>query len=343
MKTLIFAKNILLSNFMRLASPYKLNFSVTYRCNLRCWLCKIWRKENKTELNIEEIERFFSVNNKFNWIDLTGGEIFLRNDIIDIIRCVIKNCKNLYLLHFPTNGWLTQRIIAQIKNISFLKPKKCIITVSLDGPPEIHDKLRGVKGSWQNAVETFSILRHMKLRNIEVYIGVTLSKYNFNSVRETYYTLKEKIPEIGYGDFHFNIAHTSNHFYANTDIDLKLDEYILKDMDEFRKQKKSFSVIRLLEDKYQKLCHSYIKTGELPFSCRALSASLFIDSYGDIYPCSMWDRKIANIRDFNFDLNNIWNTTHVRELQRRILDGNCPRCWTPCESYQNILGNFFML
>ena len=45
-------KNIISSNFARLAFPYKLTFAVTYRCNYTCKTCNIWQKDTKMSLRL---------------------------------------------------------------------------------------------------------------------------------------------------------------------------------------------------------------------------------------------------------------------------------------------------
>ncbi|MBI3814304.1 MAG: radical SAM protein, partial [Nitrospinae bacterium] len=96
------AQKSFISNFKPLNFPMKLNFLLTFKCNARCIMCNIWKKRDTPELTISEIERFFSKSNKFSWLDLSGGEIFLRKDIVEVVEIILRNCKDLYLLHFAT-------------------------------------------------------------------------------------------------------------------------------------------------------------------------------------------------------------------------------------------------
>src|SRR5262245_26332296 len=96
------AKNILASNTGRLSFPYKLTFVVTYWCNYRCKTCNIWQKTPKDELTLDEITEFFRKSNRFNWIDFTGGEVWLRKDFVGIVEAALRHCRNLVLIHFPT-------------------------------------------------------------------------------------------------------------------------------------------------------------------------------------------------------------------------------------------------
>ena len=93
------------SNFQTLSLPYKLTFAITYQCNQKCIYCNIWNKPERQELSIEDFDRFFRNSDELSWIHLTGGEIFLRDDLLDIIRIIFKQSKHLYLVQFPTNGY----------------------------------------------------------------------------------------------------------------------------------------------------------------------------------------------------------------------------------------------
>ena len=138
-------RQILTSNFRRVSFPYKLNFCLTYKCNSKCLSCDIWKIKSTNELTTNEISDFFKYSNKFLWIDVTGGEVFLRKDIVEIADIILQSCKDLYHLHIPTNSIVTQLTVDKIKQILNLSPKpnKFTITLSIDGPPELHDRVRG--------------------------------------------------------------------------------------------------------------------------------------------------------------------------------------------------------
>jgi len=64
------AGNVAFSNVAELKSPYRLTFAVTYRCQLECIMCGIWRKPPSPELGADEIAEFFSINRGFSWIKI---------------------------------------------------------------------------------------------------------------------------------------------------------------------------------------------------------------------------------------------------------------------------------
>jgi radical SAM protein with 4Fe4S-binding SPASM domain len=333
------ASNILQSNFRRVAFPYKLTYALTYRCNYRCKTCNIWQRQPENELTLEEIGRFFKKSNQFSWIHLTGGEIFLRRDLLEVVRIMLDSCPQLLLLNFPTNGFLTERIVATVEGIVALRPPEIFITVSLDGDEALNDSIRGMPGGWKRQMETFRQIR--KLPGVKAALGMTLSTYNIDRFESTFQAARQVCEDLTYDDFHINIFHTS-YYYGNEESGLapKEKEDLVQVVERYRNlRKRKLHPIAYLESAYLKRVESYLRTGRTPVSCHALRASCFMDPSGRIYPCGMYDRPVGSLRDHDFDLRPIWHSEKSRKLQQEIRDFRCPQCWTPCEAYQSLLGN----
>ena len=344
MKSLLYlANNIIRSNFTRMSYPFKLTFIVTNQCNLRCKMCNIWNKNgSELELATGEIEKFFKQCNFFSWVNISGGEIFLRQDIVDIIKIILTTNKKLYLLDFPTNGFMTDIIVQSVSKILRFHPERLMITVSLDGPMDIHNELRGRKESWQRVIETFIELRKIaeKNKNMKVYFGFTVMPQNMERLNETLLAVKSKIPYIKHDDFHINIAHDSGHYYKNKDTGYRANGQALEFLNDFVKQRRySLHPTYILERKYQRLIRNYFLTKKIPMTCKALSSSCFVDPYGNVFPCSIYDKKIGNLKDYDLDIKKLWNSEEAKKVQKEIEQGLCPQCWTPCEAYQTLLGN----
>ena len=137
------------ANVARLAFPMKLTFCITYWCNYKCQTCNIWKMKPRDELTLEEIRRFFQVSNRFSWIDVTGGEVSLRKDFVDICDTITSNCKDLLLLHYPSNGYLTDQLVAASREIAKMSHERLMITISCDGDEAMNDTIRGVEGGWR--------------------------------------------------------------------------------------------------------------------------------------------------------------------------------------------------
>ena len=305
-------------------------------------MCDIWKRKPEGELTLEEIEQFFQKNNRFSWVNLTGGEMFLRKDAYDIIESILRNCKGLFLLDFPTNGIIKKRTVETVKKTLALRPKRLMVTVSIDGPPDLHDEIRGVRGAWHKSISTYKALRELQQKNYQVFLGMTLIPKNFDQIEATIEAVRTEIKDMQREDFHINIGQESGHYYENTGLFENGREFMRQSLESFvRLKKRSFHPVSLLEDRYQNLAKEFIGTGKSPVPCQALSSSCFVDSFGFVYPCSIYDTRVANIRDNDYSLKNIWKSTRVRKLRKEILGGDCPQCWSPCEAYQTILGNLF--
>jgi MoaA/NifB/PqqE/SkfB family radical SAM enzyme len=331
---------ILRSNRERLPQPYKLTLALTYRCNLRCQSCLTWKRPTVGEMTLGEIRRFFQRQSHFSWVDLTGGETTLRPDLCDIIETVVENSPQLILLHFPTNGFLPEKALRAARAGSGRLGLKRVITVSVDGPPNIHNRLKGTKGSWERALETFAALRREK--GIEVFLGMTLQRDNIELRRQTLAAVRERLPDIQPRDFHYNLAHRS-FFYDNLELDPVPDPDVA--LSELKNLLAGYRPLpgprRFLERAYLKGAVKFVAQGTSPLPCLAGSSSCFIDPQWNVYPCTGYDRRLGNLRETDFDLGRIWNDPGTVSLQKEIISGHCPQCWTPCEAYQTILGNLF--
>lgn len=330
------------SNFTDLNVPYKLNFCCTLNCQSRCKTCNIWKVKPVNELNIEEIKKFFQKNNFFSWVDITGGEIFLHPDIDEIFKIIIEECKDMYLFHYVTNGLMPKKIIDSTKKLMKLNPKRVIITVSLDGPEEVHDNLRGIKGNFIKAIETYKGLS--EIPKVEVYFGTTISKYNLGTFNSLIVDVQKYIPKANISNFHVNIADESDRYYTKKGENLNesANKKILENLKEVMKMKGiPFSPIQIIEWTYMRNVEKYFKTKKMPYKCQAINTSCYIDSYGNVFPCITYSKNLGNLRDFNYDLRKVYKSQNIKQIISDIRNHKCPDCWTPCDAYQAIYGSLF--
>ena len=223
-----------------------------------------------------------------------------------------------------------------------MAPEKLIITISTDGDEAMNDEIRGIAGGWQRQIETFRQLR--ELPGVDVVLGMTLSQMNVDHFPQAFAAAQKEIPDLRYDEFHVNIVHESDHYLHNPDLSLRKSvaaEDLAKATESYAKLR-GFGIgpINYLERTYLRRVRQYLETGRTPMRCHAMNASCFIDSWGTVFPCTIYDRKVGSLRDNDYDLERIWQSQEARELQKEIWDYKCPQCWTPCEAYQSIMGNF---
>jgi radical SAM protein with 4Fe4S-binding SPASM domain len=243
------------------------------------------------------------------------------------------------LLHFPTNGFLTDRIVASVERIAGRGPRT-IVTVSLDGDETLNDEIRGIKGGFRRQIETFKALKGIP--GITAVLGVTLSSYNLGTFAQTFAACAREYPRLTMDDVHLNVAQVSGHYYGNEGEDhIRPDpESVRKEVDQYlRLRGRARSPEQLVENTYLGYLDKFLKTGRTPMPCHALRSSCFIDPWGVVFPCITYSKPIGSLRETGMRLEPIWNSPETVALQREIWSGQCPQCWTACEAYQSILGN----
>src|SRR5688500_8205934 len=131
--------------------PFGAVYEATMRCNLHCEFCYVgdllniegeWREE----MTLDALRQAFPQNSDFQ-VSLTGGEIFMRKDILGVLHLFRE--KGYACGYLTTNGTIITperaEALADLAAAVFLKH----ISVSIDGPGELHDAARGVKGTFE--------------------------------------------------------------------------------------------------------------------------------------------------------------------------------------------------
>jgi MoaA/NifB/PqqE/SkfB family radical SAM enzyme len=323
----------------RLQTPLKLNWCLTYWCQYRCLTCNIWKRKPEDELTTGEIQDVIRHCPSPSWLDLTGGELFLRQDIGAVMESIVAGWRSLAVLHFPTNGFLTDRIVDVTRSIASRVPT-FIVTVSLDGDEALNDRIRGIKGGYRRQIETFRRLR--ELRGVKTVFGMTLSALNAGRFEETFAAVSRECPGLDIGDFHLNVAQTSDHYYGNNEAAdiLPGKATVRSELARYAALKGApRSVADWVEQRYLRHLDSYLETGQTPLPCHALRSSAFIDPWGTVYPCITWARPLGSLRNNGYRLLDIWRSRETTSVQHEIWKSRCPQCWTACEAYQTILGH----
>ncbi|GAB4242448.1 MAG: hypothetical protein OHK0028_21040 [Deltaproteobacteria bacterium] len=327
---ILLARRALAAAWARPAFPYKLTLVATERCNLRCEICRIW-EAGKEGMALPEIREFFRRSNRFSWVDVTGGEIFLRDDLLDVFEAILSGCRQLAILHFPTNGYMVDRIVDVTRELVRMRPPRLVITVSVDGPPDIHDKARGTRGSFDHAVETFARLR--SLRGCSAFLGMTLTDANLESTEGTLAAVRRRVPGVTAADLHVNLPNRSGHYYRNEGVHGPLPEALKEALRKIRRGRGIPSTpFGIVECRTLALGERFLRTGRCPVSCQALSASCFVSADGVVYPCVTWSRPIGILKEYGYDLAALWNASPAAHLREEIASGRCPQCWTACEA-----------
>ena len=336
------ASRLCAANVKRLSTPLKVNLCLTYWCQYRCKTCNIWQRRPVDELSTRELSRFVERNTDVRWLDVTGGEIFLRKDVGDFLSAVVATWRRLAVLHFPTNGFQTDTIVGVVKRIARIKGgAELVVTVSVDGDEDLNDTIRGIRGGFRHQTRTFSRLR--EIPGVQAVLGMTLSRYNAGALEKTFRACERACPGLRGDDFHVNVAQVSGHYYGNEGEAERLAPDRGTVVEALRRYRAlagmALSLRGQLERAYLRGLVRYLDTGRTPVRCHALRSSCFVDPWGTVYPCITWDRPLGSLRDHGMALGGVWAGREATNLQGDIWKGKCPQCWTACEAYQSILGN----
>ncbi|TEB05784.1 Antilisterial bacteriocin subtilosin biosynthesis protein AlbA [Pelotomaculum schinkii] len=165
-----------------------ISLELTTRCNLKCIHCYVppIAGAKSKELSNEEIKRLIDDAVELGvWrFSLTGGEIFLRDDILDILHYL--RFKGMVIDIF-TNATLIDD--AMIGELAKLKLRQLATTITGLGPT--HDRFQGTKGAYNKVCRTIAKLKE---KGIALRINVILHKSN----RNEFYELIQIIRRLGF-------------------------------------------------------------------------------------------------------------------------------------------------
>ena len=186
--------------------PTDMCIILTYRCPMRCTMCNIWKNptERSKEITPEEIKRLPSVK----FINLTGGEPFVREDIEEVIRVCFTKSPRVVI---STSGWFEDRIIDIAKKYPGIG-----IRISIEGLSVKNDELRGQTGGFDKGLHTLLTLKNMGLKDIG--FGCTVSNSNSADMLSLYQLSRSLGLEFATAAFHNSYYfHKSDNVISNTE------------------------------------------------------------------------------------------------------------------------------
>lgn len=339
------------------AYPETISLFLTYRCNLRCKMCGQWgvkgsshgysQEKLQTQLALDDIEKLLDTVKGFKPnMTLFGGEPLMYRDWPAVVKMVKKKGMRCNMI---TNGVLLKQ---QARNIIDTGIDEIIF--SLDGPREVHDKIRGTAGTYDRAMAGFKELQELKtakgVKAPLINISTTIFEANYERLEE----VVDSAVEMGASSltFHHLIflgqetysRHESvfgKHF-TSSDHDWKgfvreqlptidpgklmailkkikaaspdIDISVYPNLPD-GEVKKYYTSFDFLPDSYSERCLS-------PW----MTAYVFPD--GSVRPCQSLDYPVGNILEGSFK--EVWNSAEARRF-RRVLKKEkhfpvCSRC-----------------
>ncbi len=304
--------------------PLVVSWNVTRKCNLACSHCYInaAKDELQGELNTEEAKRLIDQISDVSrpLLILSGGEPLLRPDIYDLIQYGAGKGLRMGL---GSNGSLIDQEVA--KNLKAAGVKT--VSISLDSRnPEKHDEFRGVKGSWQKAVEAITALRQ---NGVLVQVNTTVTQQNHNEIDE----IMSLAEELGVENFHLFFLVPTGRGTKITDISPAMYEGMIKST--FAKTgKHRLNVRPSCAPQFMRIAKNMgLDMRQWIRGCIAGLYYCRIYPNGDITPCPYLPVKLGNVREKTFS--EIWFGSEVFKNLRDFdtLKGKCGAC-----DYRNLCG-----
>ena len=167
--------------------PVHVILFITDHCNAKCGTCFYWQNLNQGEsLKPEHIDKISEALGELVWLDISGGEPFLRKDIDAICHRFIEN-NQVRFINIPTNAIQTSVIERSVRGIlSNSKSFRLNIALSIDAIGENHDRVRGVPGNYVKALATMEALRRIREQDERLSLSVvtTVMRHNVDDVKK---------------------------------------------------------------------------------------------------------------------------------------------------------------
>ena len=111
------------------------------RCNCRCVMCDIWKTTESREMSVADLARHLDSIEQLGveWVVFSGGEPLMHSDLFRLCAPLKERGIRLTLL---STGILLERRAADI--VTWFDD----VIVSLDGPPAVHNLIRGVPSAF---------------------------------------------------------------------------------------------------------------------------------------------------------------------------------------------------
>jgi MoaA/NifB/PqqE/SkfB family radical SAM enzyme len=188
--------------------PGYCTYLVTYRCNARCRMCDSWRLKPGDELSPAAAAAIFADLGPLDVVRLTGGEPFLRADLLELATR-IHAASRPGILHITTNGSFPDRVDAFARG--FPAPRRLSFMVSIDGLGPRHDDNRGADVLFDTALETVERLVALR-RQLGLSVSVNHTVISAASLADSA-ALKARLRPLGV-DVQSVLAYSDSAMYS---------------------------------------------------------------------------------------------------------------------------------
>lgn len=290
--------------------------NVTNKCNLRCIHCHLDSgRPFKNEMTREEITGLIDgiKNLGMKKLVISGGEPFVRSDILDILEYAHK--RGVKMIRVITNGTLIDD-----KTARALSELEVNVQVSLDGAHErTHDSIRG-KGTFK---KTINGMKNLLKSNTDFYVCMTLMKRNMGEIKD----MVSFLETLEVSALHFSILQNKGRAEKNESVVGFDNREFISVIGEIQDISKQTSLRITSEESIRMKIEKNFKND----LCGAGSSVISIAADGNVYPCAGLHEEefsAGNIRNQNIE--EIWKKSDVLRKLRSLSVLDIAKCRT-CE------------
>ncbi len=295
----------------------------TVYCNLSCKMCSVW-KGRQHGIPLPLAKEVLAQARALGARKLTpcGAESFARSDIHEILEHA--HGLGFEEICIVTNGLLlTEARLDRLERLG-----SCLrLNISLDGPEEIHDQLRGT-GTF---AKLQPILRSLKRRGFSFGLSSVVMQQTIGRLEEVI----DLAVSLGVGSISLQPYQPE---IAGTDADHGSMGFMDLDAATIRRRLEAIAAyadqhgVEIYTRSMLDLIPAYLSAGVRPIpvgGCWVPSRFMLIDYRGLAYPCFfMRDRAIGSV--YETPLRDLWHNETQRELNVLALSSKCPGCLAAC-------------
>jgi len=329
-----------LARLLQTRPPMPINYTLglTYRCNSRCKTCNIHSQPKVGELTLNEWTRIFrSIGKSPYWVTFSGGEPFLRDDIILLHDRLCSIC-NPKIINIPTNGLLTDKIVDSVWEMALRHQEvRVVINLSIDHYlADKNDEIRGVNGAFEKSTKTYRELSKLNLHNLCVGIHTVISKFNVDEFPQICNGLTKLNPT----QYITEIAEERKELCTvGSDITPKVEDYenainyLVTKMNQWKGLSRLTRAFRL--QYYQNVVKT-LKLRRQIIPCYAGYTSCQISPDGNVVFCCIKYDSIGNLGDVDYDFRRLWYSAKANNMRKQVRNNGC-YCPMANVSYTNML------
>lgn len=318
-----------LKNKFKSIRPIDAVVAVTYKCNSRCTMCDIWKISEHNDIDTEMYKK---LPKSLRFVNISGGEPFLRPDIVEVVKTVHERCPKAYII-ISSNGFATNLIIDRMKKIKEFMGDKIGVGLSVDGMQEMHDKVRRIPNGFNKIMDTLDKLKGIGVNDIR--LAFTISDENIMDLNKVYDLTQEK--DV---DFTMAYAQSSENYFGGKENEFSIDPKVFKqEMDKLiQKQIKGWNIKKWLRAFFTHGVYLFATKQKQPLPVVSGTKHFFLDPSGVVYPSVVHNKPMGNIKDYKFA--QIWYNKDTDKVRQEVSKAS-QRVWMICTARTAILKHPF--